>query len=146
METNGSVLEANKKTARQSFEAFEKNDLSLLEKITDPNYRFHFPGQPDALNFEEAKKIQSEYNVAFPDAKITIDQQIAEGDKVLTRVTYTGTHKGKMQNIAPSGKSVKVTGMSLQRFEKGKIVEEWVEFDMLGMFQQIGAVPELAHQ
>jgi len=145
METNGSVLEANKKTARQAHEAFEKNDVTLLDKITDPGYKIHFPGQPKELNYEESKKLQADYNAAFPDAKITIEQQIAERDMVLSRLTYTGTHKGKMQGIAPTGKSIKVTGMSLQRFEKGKIVEEWVEFDMLGMLQQIGAVTELAN-
>jgi steroid delta-isomerase-like uncharacterized protein len=142
METK--TLETNKKIARQSFEAFEKKDYSLLEKIADTTkYKLHFPGFEKPLKYAEAVQLNKGYNTAFPDTKVTIENQIAEGDFVLTRVTYQGTNKGELQGIPASGKKAKVTGMSLQRIVNGKIVEEWNEFDALGMMQQVGAIPEL---
>lgn len=142
METQ--TLTENKKIARQSFQAFEKKDYASLEKITDTKkYKLNFPGIENPMNFEEAVKLNKEYNSAFPDAKVTIENQIAEGDYVVTRVTYHGTNKGEFQGISASNKKAKVTGMSLQRIVKGKLVEEWTEFDALGMMQQIGAIPEL---
>lgn len=142
METE--TLDANKKIARQSIEATEKNDFDSLEKITDTKkFKAHFPGNEKPLNYEETVKINKEYNTGFPDAKATIELQIAEGDYVVTRVTYHGTNKGDFQGIPASGKKIKSTGMSLQHIVNGKIVEEWDEFDALSLMQQIGAIPEL---
>lgn len=139
-------FQENKKIARQSFEAFEKNDYSLLEKITDTGkFRLHFPGQPQPLNYEDAVKLNKEYNTAFPDTKVTIENQVAEGEFVVTRVTYTGTNKGEFQGTPASNKKATVTGLSMQRIVNGKIVEEWIEFDALGMMQQIGVIPETVH-
>lgn len=143
METK--TLEANKKIARQSFEAFSKSDYNLFEKITDTKkFKLHFPGYKNPLNYEEAVKLNKEYNSAFPDTKVTVENQIAEGEYVVSKLTYQGTHKGELQGMPASGKKTKVTGMALQHIVKGKIVEEWDEFDSLGMMQQIGAIPEMA--
>lgn len=142
METK--TLDANKKIARQSFEAIDKNDFDSYEKITDTKkFKFHFPGFEKPLNYEATVKLNKEYNAAFPDTKATIELQIAEGDYVLTKVTYNGTNKGEFQGIPASGKKIKVTGMALQHIVNGKIVEEWDEMDSLGMMQKIGAIPEL---
>ena len=142
METK--TLNANKKIARQSFEANSKGDFDTLEKITDTKkFKMHFPGYKNPLNFEEAKKMGMGYNTAFPDAKVTIENQIAEGDYVVTRVIYTGTNKGEFQGMPASGKKTKSSGMTLQHIVNGRIVEEWDEFDALGMMQQIGAIPEM---
>lgn len=142
METK--TLDANKKIARQSIEAISKNDFSALEKITDTKkFKSHFPGYEKPLDFEATVNLNKEYNAAFPDAKATIELQIAEGDYVVTKITYNGTNKGEFQGIPASGKKIKVTGMSLQRIVNGKIVEEWDEMDALGMMQKIGAIPEL---
>jgi steroid delta-isomerase-like uncharacterized protein len=72
---------------------------------------------------------------------MAIEDQVAEGDKVVTRWTATGTHKGELMGIPPSGKKVRVTGIAIDRLEDGKIVESWSSFDQLGMLQQIGAIP-----
>lgn len=142
METK--TLNANKKIARQSFEAFEKNDYSALEKITDiAKFKLHLPGMDKPLKYEDAVKFNKQYNEAFPDVKLVIETQIAEGDFVMTRLIYKGTNKGSFQGIPASGKKVKVSGMALQHIVKGKLVEEWDEFDSLGMMKQIGAIPEL---
>jgi steroid delta-isomerase-like uncharacterized protein len=95
------------------------------------------------MNYKEAEKMNDEYNTAFPDTKITIENQIAEGDFVVSRVIYQGTNKGEFRGMPASGKKVKTSGFSLQKIVNGKIVEEWDEIDALGMMQQIGAVPEM---
>ncbi len=71
---------------------------------------------------------------------IVIDDQIAEGDRVVTRWTARGTHKGEWMGIAPTGKPVTVTGILISRFAGGRVVEEWENYDALGMMRQLGAV------
>lgn len=142
--TNSQTQEINKKIARQTFEALDQNNPSLLDSITNQEkYKLHFPGSPEPLNYSEAKKLNAEYYAAFPDVKTTIDQQIAEGDFVVSRVSYQGTHKGELQGTPASNKKVRITGISIVKVENGKVVEQWDEFDSLGMMQQIGAVHEL---
>ena len=87
--------------------------------------------------------MNDEYNTAFPDAKVTIENQIAEGDYVVTRVIYQGTNKGEFQGMPASGKKIKTSGLSLQHIVKGKIVEEWDELDTYDMMKQMGAIPEM---
>lgn len=138
------TIEKNKKIARQSLEAMTESNYHLLEKITNTKkFKMHFPGDKHPLNFEESVNMNKEYNSAFPDAKVSIEKQIAEGDYVATMVTFSGTNKGKFQDMTASGKKMKISAMILQRIEDDKIVEEWDEFDAVGMLQQIGAIPEM---
>ena len=76
----------------------------------------------------------------FPDLQFTIEDMVAEDDKVTTRFTEHGTQQGEMMGAPASGKRITVTGMSISRFENGKIVEVWGEFDRLGMVQQLGLI------
>lgn len=78
---------------------------------------------------------------AFPDFRVETDELIEAGDKVVSRWTVTGTHKGEYMGIPATGKRVNVTGMTLQRFEDGKIAEDWWAYDLLGFMQQVGAIP-----
>ena len=82
-----------------------------------------------------------QYIDAFSDARITVDDQIAEGDKVATRWTGRGTHTGEIAGISATGKDVTVTGLTISRLEGGLIAEEWTTWDTLGMLVQLGAVP-----
>lgn len=81
------------------------------------------------------------YTTAFSDLQFTIEDVIAEGDRVMNRWTARGTHTGSLMNIPPTGKFVTITGISIDRLVNGKIVEGWTEFDMLGMLQQLGVLP-----
>jgi predicted ester cyclase len=81
------------------------------------------------------------YLGAFPDLKVTSDFQVAEGDKVVMRWTGTGTHTGELMGIPATGKRIEMTGIGIQRIAGGRIVEEWVESDQMGMMQQLGVVP-----
>jgi predicted ester cyclase len=106
-------------------------------------------GQLDALDdlmaadlAEEFKRDVSEIRRAFPDYAGTNVEQIAEGEKVANRFVFLGTHLGEFEGISPTGKRIEFVGHSIDRVVEGKIVESWVEVDMLGVMQQLGAVPE----
>ena len=77
----------------------------------------------------------------FSDARVTVDDQIAEGDKVATRWTGRGTHDGEIVGVAPTGKEVTVSGLTISRVKNGLVVEEQTEWDALGMLVQLGVVP-----
>ena len=81
------------------------------------------------------------FRTAFPDLTYTIHEEIAEGDLVMTRFSATGTQKGPFLTVSPTGRTVSYTGMDLNRIEKGRIVESWVNYDALGLLQQIGLLP-----
>ena len=95
---------------------------------------------------EDVKRFMGEFRSAFPDFHSTIEDQIAEGDKVVTRWRMRGTHRGEFRGIAPTGKEFEVTGIGIFRFSDGKVVESWDNFDQLGMMQQIGALPSPAEE
>ena len=84
------------------------------------------------------------YLAAFPNLHFTFEDLIAEGDKVVVRETMSGTQQGELMGIPPTGKQFSVTGIEIYRFEGGKIVEHWLESDMLGLLQQLGALPSPA--
>ena len=81
---------------------------------------------------------------AFPDLQYTVEDQIAEGDKVVTRYTASGTHRGELMSIVPTGSRVEITGISITRIEDGKIEEIWENYDALGMMRQLGVIPSPA--
>lgn len=142
--TTTETSENNKKIARQTFEAFEKIDLSMLDKlINEESFKLHFPGVPDSLKLKDKKMLNTNYMKAFPDTKVSVDFQISEGEYVCSRVTYHGTHMGELQGIPATNKTAKVGGLAIQRIVDDKVVEEWDEFDQLSLMHQIDAIPEL---
>jgi len=122
-------------------EAFNKNNPSLVDELCSPQYQHHDPGTPTARSGPAAlKQVISIYHTAFPDVRITIDDQIAEGDQVVSRWTGQGTHRGELMGVAPTGRQVKVSGIQIDRISGGKFVEGWVNWDTMGMLQQLGVV------
>ena len=92
---------------------------------------------------EAAKQFAADYRQAFPDLQTTIEDQVAEGDKVVTRFTARGTHQGETEAFGPpTGNRVEVTGITVEQFADGKIAEDWTNFDALGLMQQLGLIPE----
>ncbi len=83
------------------------------------------------------------YRTAFPDIHFTVEDQIAEGDKLVTRFTITGTHKGELMGIPPTGVHITMTGMIFDLNVGGKILEGWANTDALGMLQQLGVIPPM---
>ena len=114
----------------------------ILEEVYAPDVVWHDPDR-DIQGLEEARQFISMFKSAFPDMSATIEDVIAEDDKVLTRVTFRGTHQGETEEFGPpTGRQVEGGGLSLHRIEGGKIVEEWNSYDNLSLMQQLGPVHE----
>jgi predicted ester cyclase len=139
--------EQNKTIARRYAEELQdfwrSGDLSFVDRIFDSNYIQHVPGVPPNMS---VKQIFAALRAGFPDFQTTIEDLIAEGDKVAVRISWQGTHKGELMGIPPTCKHVKVTEMQIYRMTNGKIVERWVESDVLGMMQQLGIIPTQGQQ
>jgi steroid delta-isomerase-like uncharacterized protein len=133
--------EDNKATARRWYEeVFNAGNLELIHELFAPNFVDHDPVNP-LPGLEGVRQVVGMYRGAFPDLRITVEDWVAEGDKVVTRFRAQGTHKGPLMGIPPTEKQVMVTGIDMLGFEHGKISEHWGNRDDLGMLQQLGAVP-----
>jgi len=138
--------EQNKKIVRRLIEEPWKGELQVVDELIDPKYIGHDPSLPEPLHGPEGvKEFISSYRDAYPDSRLAVDQQIAEGDSVATRWTARGKHDGDLMGIAPTGKQVTVSGITFSRLANGKVVEEYTNWDTMGMMQQLGVVPQLAH-
>jgi predicted ester cyclase len=134
-------IEENKAVVRRFFEELLSTDnLALADEILSPGFRFYFAGSPDPMDLKSYKGFLAARRGAFPDRRFLVEDMIAEGDKVSARFTMRGTHNGELRGIAPSGREVTMTGIDMIRLEEGKMVEDRVEVDQLGMMQQLGAV------
>ena len=135
--------EDNKTLVRRFYEdVFNQRNLALVDELCSTTHVFHNP--PTTLHGrEEFKQLLSVYLTAFPDARFTVEDEIAEGEKVTSRYTFRGTHQGELMGIPPTGKQVTVTGIIINRIAGGQSVEGWLNFDALGLLQQIGAIPAM---
>ena len=143
------MSEQNKAIARRAIEEVfsAKGNLDVADEIFAPNYVHHDPASPEDIRGPEgAKEFAGMYRTAFPDVQLSTQEQIAEGDMVVTRWVANGTHQGEIMGIAPSGNRVTVAGTSIDRIVDGKIEETWDNYDALGMMQQIGAIPSPEQQ
>jgi steroid delta-isomerase-like uncharacterized protein len=138
--------EQNKAIVRRLFEESWKGNLDVVDELTAGDYIGHDPANPEPLRGPEAvKEFITTYRAAFPDARITVEQQLAEGDLVATRWSGRGTHEGELMGIQATGKQVSVSGLTISRLLDGKIVEQFENWDTLGMLQQLDAIPVLVH-
>jgi steroid delta-isomerase-like uncharacterized protein len=141
------MSDQNKALARRNVdEIWNQGNLSVIDELVAPNATFHDPSVPGGkfTGPEGMRQFVQIYRGAFPDVRLKIEDLIAEGDKVVSRWTATGTHKGDLMGIAPTGKQVTVTGCDVALYQNGKVIEGWTSYDMLGMLQQLGVVPSLA--
>ena len=135
------MSEENKALARRAWETIGDNP-DVLDEVYAPDVVWHEPDQ-EIRGLEQTKQFVSTYETVFPDMNVTVEDVIAEGDKVVTRVTLRGTHEGETEEFGPpTGRQVEVKGITISRIEGGKIVEEWNSYDNLGVMQQLGLVPE----
>jgi steroid delta-isomerase-like uncharacterized protein len=134
---------ANKQIIRREFEEIlnEGND-AVLDELIDQDYVLYDPTAPAPLRGPNGLRQSLEpFRAAFPDLRLSVEDQVAEGDKVATRWIFTGRHDGDFFGIPPTGKQVEVTGISIERVAGGRIVEDRMELDALGLMRQLGAVP-----
>lgn len=140
------MSEHNKAIVRRLVEElWNKGNLSVADELFAPNYEHH---DASTLDFgrgpESEKKRATLYRTAFPDIRLMIEDIITEGEKVMARWSCQGTHKGDLSGIAPTGKQIKISGVTIARLANGRMAEGWVNWDALGLMQQLGIVPELA--
>lgn len=125
-------------------EVWNKGDLSLADQLLSAEYTHHDTATPDQGPGPESEKGRVNlYRTAFPDLRFTVQDLLADGDMLTTRWTCEGTHRGPLNGIAPTGKKIKVSGITINRFAGGKIAEGWVNWDALGLLQQLEVVPTL---
>lgn len=135
------LTEENKAPVLRFIAAEERVDIFLLDQLMAPDFRLHLPGSPEPMNRESTRQFFSMFHAAFPDSSRTIADQISEGELVTTRVTLSGTHRGEFQGVPPTGRRVTISGIGIHRVGEGRIAEHWPQPDLLGLMQQLGAVP-----
>src|SRR4051812_6753616 len=129
-ERSNPVSEAENKAIMHRYEeAVNQGNLDLIDEVIAADYVGHEPDE-DLHGPEGYKQFLTMFRSAFPDLHLTVEDEIAEGDRVASRFTVRGTHQGELMSIPPTGKQITVTGITICRFEDGKVVEEWENPDM----------------
>lgn len=134
------MSESNKTIAVQTMEALHRRDLDAVRAKMAPHARFH-GWAPEPLDADGHRAFMSAILTAFPDSQFLVDDVIAEGDKVAVRHHLQGTHQAEFQGIPATGRQVDVGAVVIFRIENGQVAEAWLNADIMGMMQQLGAVP-----
>jgi steroid delta-isomerase-like uncharacterized protein len=137
--------ETNKALVRREFEEMfdQGGDLDTAGEFYASDYVLHEPTSGEVRGLEAARQFAATYREAFPYLQTVIEDQVAEGDRVVSRFSGRGTHLGETEDFGQAtGNRIEITGITIDRFADGRIVEEWTSFDALGMLQQIGLIPE----
>ena len=133
--------EENKAAFRRLAEEFNQGNLAVIDEICTPDFVYHDPANPTVHSRQDYKQWLTQFRTAFPDAHISLEDMLAEEDKVAYRYTIRGTHSGSWRGAAPTGKLITVTSINIARLTGGKIAEGWQNVDALGLVQQLGLVP-----
>jgi steroid delta-isomerase-like uncharacterized protein len=137
------MSEANKELSWRFTELFSTGDEVLADEILSPEVVFHgTAGDGELRGVDALKGFVVGYRRAFPDAQSTVEDQVAEGDKVVTRWRARGTHRGELGPIAATDRPFEMDGVTMERIEEGRIAEVWVARDELGLLRQLGVLPE----
>jgi steroid delta-isomerase-like uncharacterized protein len=123
---------------------FNQHDLDAAARFLAPDWVGHWAGLAEEHGTEGFKRLAGAYVRAFPDMQITVEDALADGDRVVRRVSWTGTHQGLFLGIAPTGRRVRGEGTVILRIADGTIAEEWECSNLLGLLQQLGAVPSFS--
>ena len=133
--------EKNKAIFSRLAEQFNKKDIKGFESCYSPIVVYHGTGELANVGRQEFVQFMSAFFAAFPDSKVTVDDLMAEGDRVSYRMTIRGTHTGELMAIPVTNKTITVRAIGIARVSGDQIVEEWENFDELGMMQQLGVIP-----
>ncbi len=121
-------------------EIWHQGDLSRLDDLFTVDFVRHDPGR-ELHGIDQNRQFILGLRTAFPDLRFTMEDQIAEGDKVVVRYRFQGTHLGAFQGLPPTSRQVSYTGILIYRMTGGKIAEQWTEFDLLGFLRQLSVIP-----
>lgn len=134
--------EANKALMRRWYEEFWcKGNEAAVDELVAPNFVDHQRPEGWPAGREGLKALVREWRTGFPDMRETVEDLLAEGDRVAGRFTLRGTHRGPFLGLAPTGKRIEITGMDIVRIRDGRIVEFWYNEDTLGLFRQLSLLP-----
>lgn len=135
--------EENKMLANRVWEeVWHQGNLSRVDELFTQDFVRHDPGGRVLHGTHQNRQFIDSLRTAFPDVHYTVDDQIAEGDKVVVRYRFQGTHLSAFQGMPPTKKQIAYTGILIYRISDGKIAEQWTEFDLLGFLQQLGVIPQ----
>ena len=127
---------------RVNDEVWSEGHLDVIDELIADDFVATVVGAPEQIRGPQGfREFVVMYRTAFPDLRITVDEQFAEGETVVTRWTATGTNEGELMGIPATGKQATTAGININRISDGKLVEGWGLFDQLGLLQQLGAVP-----
>ena len=133
-------IEGNKALLRRYIETiWDNQNLAAIDDFLAPSYVRHRSPTTPSLTREGQKELLTKFRIAFPDIHLTVEEMIAEGDRIAFRSTIRGTHQGEFMGIAPTGKHVTVSLLDVIRIEGGRFVEQWGGPDLLSLLQQLGA-------
>ena len=136
------MSEENKAVVRRFYEAFGAEDYEALNEVLAADLAAHAHSAAAPATRDDALQGIRMWNGAFADSQYTIEQQLAEGDQVATRVTLRAVHsRGDFMGVPPSGKEIVLSGISIEHIKDGRIAERWVNYDNAGLMQQLGLVP-----
>ncbi len=138
MKAQANVEAQNKALLQQILAEGDKKNLDFLDEVCTFDYKFYFPSNAMPINLEEHKELWQAFNLAFPDLTHTIREIYADGEIVVARLIFSGTHEGVFQGIPPTGKKVEFSGIEIFRFSDGKLAEFWSDADILSLMQQLG--------
>src|SRR5262245_6134074 len=133
--------EDSKAIIRRYVELLDRQDLAGLRGLAGPNFQLQFAGTPGAMDLEGALGLFGMFFAALPDVRHSVDTIVGEGDRVALRMTVRATHQGEMMGIPANGKTVAFQSVNTFHIADGKVVGHWAVADLLGMMQQIGAIP-----
>jgi predicted ester cyclase len=141
-------VEANKALiARIADEIWNRGDLAVVDDVMASGARYHGPHMPGGSGGrEDWRNAIALYRGAFPDSHVTFEELLVSGDRIVGRWSATGTHRGTLPGMAPTGKRIAITGITIYHIVEGRIVEAWEELDLLGMWQQLGVVRMPGHE
>jgi steroid delta-isomerase-like uncharacterized protein len=134
--------EKNKAIARRAIdEIWSQGKLDVADEIYADDYVYHEVAAGEISGREGLKQVVAMYRSAYPDLMFTVNDAIAEGDKVVLRWKAEGTHKGELMGIPATGKRTTAEGINIIRYESGMAVEEWTHWDVMGLMRQLGVIP-----
>jgi steroid delta-isomerase-like uncharacterized protein len=136
-------MQDNKGVVRRLIEeGMNKNNPRVVEELVAPSFATREQDEMRMVGVDGFKELLAVYRTAFPDFRLTVSEMIAEGDKVITWATFTGTHRGPLEKLPATGRAVSVKDVDLWRVQNGKVVESWANFDQWGLMKQLGVIPE----
>jgi steroid delta-isomerase-like uncharacterized protein len=134
-------VEDNKTIARRFIQVWGDGNLDVIEELAAPSLVVRYPTIPQVIqSSREFRHVLAGFRSAFPDSALRVEEEIAEGEKVVVRWAFSGTHKGTFMGIPPTDKQVTWTGITIYRIVDGKVVQEQGEEDFAGFFRQVGLV------